>query len=52
MAPQDTNIGVEILHRRNALLLKRDRLQRLNAVITASMEEHCCPVKSRTDSSG
>jgi hypothetical protein len=39
MAPQDTNIGVEILQRRNVLLLKRDRLQRLNAVITASMEE-------------
>jgi hypothetical protein len=39
MASPDTNIGVEILRKRDALLLKRHRLQRLNAVITALMEE-------------
>ena len=39
MAPQDTDMGVEILRKRDALLLQRDRLQRLIAVITAYMEE-------------
>ena len=42
MEPQDAEIGlenrVEILRQRDSLLLKRDRLQRLNHVIAAYME--------------
>jgi hypothetical protein len=38
MASRDTHIGVEILRKRDALLLKRYRLQRLNAVIAEYME--------------